>query len=674
IGGALVVIIAAVITHTPYYTTSSSLVFEAKIPDLIYSNNDRNLHSFEDWMRTQEHEIESHAVLSRAIQAYEDSGFVWRHDGETDKTAADRLRGRLNISQINNTQLLTVEMGSTNQVGLAEIINAVTYEYISHKDRQRKEKDLKKLTYLKAEKNKYNLRLDEAYQDLVNISRSYGTAIADEKNLYIYLDMFIDLRSRYNQVLTKRLEAENKLEALKNQKTRLQTLDVYDLQNTQLLLEMEQEINAKMIGLDPSSTLFGEYSKMLDEINGKNIRSARKYFIAGIDQEINTQAMVKESAQNTELDLQKEMKKAQYELMEINTAVLKTSTQRQAIERIIAIWDRINGRIEEIEIELFNPGRVQVLSAAQSPEFPNPSKLIKKVFLGIIAMVGLALGVAVLKEWLDKRVKRVSDIEKNLGFPAGGFVIDGSIENIAPEDQAGVYQKHPNSYTTELYNQLVVGIEREQKEFNSKTFAFFSLQGSSGVTTVAKNILAMLDAGKHEKIYVDLNPCTVEDEASREGECDGLIAWMEKHRSLEAGVKTSVTEHFEELKLGSLREMDIARIRPSSVQELVKRLKKKYKYIFIDGPSLLASSESQTIAQETDVSIIVVDAQKDTWPELSRAVHILDHLKIKVLSVVLNKVQIKRAGYLSKSIKAKHSKGRSILYSPQHLTDENEAA
>jgi len=672
VGGALLVIVGAVMTHTPYYTTSASLVFEPKIPDLVYSNNDRNLHSFEDWMRTQEHEIESYTVLSNAIQTYEDSGFVWTRPDESHKTAVDRLRGRLNIRQINNTQLMTIEMGSSNQVGLAEMINAVTSGYIAHKDFQRKSKDLEKLAYLKSEKEQYGVRLEAAYQDLMDISKRYGTAIADEKNLYIYLDMFIDLRTRYNQVLTKRLETENTLEALKNQKLRLANMDVYDLKNTQLLLEMEQEINAKMIGLDTLGTLYKDYARILKEINNNNISSARKYLIAEIDQEISAQMMLNESAQHTADDLQKEMKKAQRELMDINTAVLKTSTQRQAIERIIAIWDRVNARIEEIEIELFNPGRVQVLSAAQSPEFPNPSKLIKKIILGIIAMLGFSLGVAVAIEFLDKRVKRVSDIETNLGFAAGGFIIDGSIEGIASEDMANVFRNHPNSYTTELYNQLAIGIEREYKEFNSQTFSFFSLQGDSGASTIARNILAMLDAGKHEKIYVDLTPCTSEDD--EDGTCNGLIDWMAKYHTLEAGVKRSPEGYFDELNLGSLREMDIARIRPSSVQVLVNRLKKNYKYIFIDGPALLASSESQTIAQETDVSIIVVDAQKDTWPQLKRAVHILDRLKINVLSVVLNKVQIKRAGYLSKNIKARQSMGKSVLYSPKHFNEAKTAA
>ncbi|MBT3630257.1 MAG: hypothetical protein HON27_03555 [Candidatus Marinimicrobia bacterium] len=649
--GLTLMVLFVGLTHNPFYSVTSSLLFEPKIPELVYNSNDRYLHSFEDWMRTQSHEIESNQVLLAAIHAYEDSGYVWIQEGESKKTAVDRLRARLNISQINNTQIMTIALGSGSTEGLAEIVNAVANSYILHKDQQRKTQDQKKLDYLRDEKDKYNVRLDAAYQDLMDISKTYGTAVADEKNLYIYLDMFVDLRSRYNKILTDRIESENKLSALNTQKGQLLTMDVYDLQNTQELLKMEQSINAKMVGLKPGSDLFSQYSQMLAEIDTNSIRSARKYLVADVDHNISEQTMLRDAAKLTEKDLQKELRKAQLELMDINTAVLKTSTQRQAIERIINIWDRINDRIEQIEIELFNPGRVHVLSAAQSPEFPDPNKLMKKLFIGIITIFGLSIGVASARELSDKRVKRVSDIERVLGFPATGFLLDASTENIPEENLDSIYRRHPLSYMTELYNQLAVKIEKEHGSFGAQTFSLFSLKGKSGVSSTAKNILAMLDADKHEKILVDLNaqPPLLGAQGNSVN-VNGLITWLAKHKTLENGIERDVDAYYDVLPLGSLREMDIARIRPSVVQELFSRLKKDYKYIFIDGPPLLTSSESQTIAQETDASILVVDSQKNIWPELTRAVSILDKLKVSVISVILNKVQLKRAGYMSKTL------------------------
>ena len=665
--GLTLMVLFVGLTHKPYYSVSSSLLFEPKIPELVYTNNDRYLHSFEDWMRTQSHEIESNQVLLSAIHSFEDSGYVWIQNGESEKTAVDRLRGRLNISQINNTQIMTIALGSGNKEGLAEIVNAVTQSYINYKDQQRKTQDQQKLGFLRDEKDKYNVRLDAAYKDLMDISKTYGTAVADEKNLYIYLDMFVDLRSRYNKILTDRIESENKLSALNTQKTQLLTMDVYDLQNTQELLKMEQDINSKMVGLKTDSDLYTQYSYMLAEIDSNSIRSARKYLVADIDHNISEQTMLRDAAKLTEKDLQNELGKAQLELSEINTAVLKTSTQRQAIERIINIWDRINDRIEQIEIELFNPGRVQVLSAAQPPEFPDPNKLMKKIFMGILGIFGLSIGVVAAKEFSDQTIKRVSDIERVLGFPATGFLLDTSSESIPDENLDRLYKTHPHSYMTELYNQLAVKIEKEHDAFGAQTFSLFSLKGKSGVTSAAKNILAMLDADKHEKILVDLNaqPSLV-GTTGEQSIANGLIGWLAKHKTLENGIEKDVDAYFDILPLGSLREMDIARIRPSVVQELFSRLKKDYKYIFIDGPPLLISSESQTIAQGSDACILVVDSQQNIWPELIRAVNILDKLEVSVISVILNKVQLKRAGYMRKTL-TDHYANQQIEMQPSQL-------
>lgn len=661
--GIVAVVLFALLTYKPYYTTQATLLFEPKIPELLYNSNDRFLHSFEDWMRTQAHEIESKTVLERAITTYHDSGYVWRYPDESHKTSIDRLRGRLDISQINNTQIITIELGSRTREGLAELINNVSHEYIAHKGRQRKEQDTKKLNYLRAEKAKYNVRLEEAYQDLMDISKSYGTAVADDKNLYIYLDMFMDLRSRYNQVLTKRIETENKLNALQGQKDRLKDLNIFDLSNTQTLLEMEQEINARMVGLNPESKIYQEYYHTLEEINNQNIASARKYLMADIDREINEQTMLYDAAKASERDLANEMKKAQTELVGINTAVLKTSTQRQAIERIINIWDRINTRIEQIEIELFNPGRVRILSAAQTPEFADPSKLKKKVILGIIAMFGLSAGLALAKETLDKRIKRLNDIEKITGLAPTGYLLDREVEGISAVNMNAIYRHHPNSFMSELYNQLTVRIEKEHMEHDAQVFSLVSLQGQSGTTSVSENILAMLDADKHEKILVNLN---TDKENSLAGSEDGLISWLSTHGNLDQGIISDLDSYFDVLPLGSLREMSIARIRPSAVQELLSRLKKRYKYIFIDSPPLLVSSESQTIAQQSDVTMLVLDAQRDTWPELQRALGLLSKLKIPAISMILNKVKIMRAGYFSKALDRHHLRSHIV---PAQITE-----
>jgi len=85
---------------------------------------------------------------------------------------------------------------------------------------------------------------------------------------------------------------------------------------------------------------------------------------------------------------------------------------------------------------------------------------------------------------------------------------------------------------------------------------------------------------------------------------------------------------------------------------------------------MLLSSEAQILAQSTDVSMLVLDAQKDTWPELLRSVNLMEKLKVSVISVILNKVKIMRAGYFSQSIKDFYSRKKMPILPETHQSME----
>ncbi len=650
--GAIIVVTGAILTHKSYYTITATILFEPSIPELVYESPERYLHSFEDWMRTQTHEIESHHVLNNAITVYEKSGFKWRFPGESEKVAADRLRGRVDVSQINNTQIMRISMGSSKKEGLAEIVNLVVNKYIQHKDQQRKKQDQKKITYLREERDKFGLRLEKSYQVLMNISRKYGTAVSDEKNLYIYLNTFMDLRSRYNQILIKQIETENKLRALENQKKRLKNLEIYNFENTQLLLEMEQEIQAKMVGMREDSQEYARMIALLKEVDAKNIETARKYLLSEIEKEIDLQTTLYESARDSKKDLKVELDKAQVEVMEFNTAVLRASTQRQEIERFISIWNRINERIEQIQIELFNPGRVRVLSAALPPELPDPDKLMKKIFLGIFGVVGLGIGLGVIRGFMDNTIKRTADIEKTLGFPATGFLTDGKAEKIDEDKMFNIYKSYPDSYLAELYQQLAVRVEKEHLKHDSRVYAMFSLKGGSGSTSVISNLLAAIDAPDSGKLMIDLNIRNpLNNQFERYQNSPGIAGWLSGKHTLDKCVVNDSQFPFSVLPFGNLDQLNVPRFQYSKIEEILTHFRKNYQYIFIDAPPVLLTSEAQKIAQLTDVSIALLDAQKDIWADLIQAMEILKKLGVQVISVILNKTPALRNGYLRKSIK-----------------------
>lgn len=636
--GTALVIGIVIKTHNPYYTVSASLLFEPHIPELVYSSNERYLHSFEDWMRTQSHEIESPWVLTNAIRKFELDGFNWLRDSETEKTAVDRLRGRLDISQINNTQILTLTLGSNELVGLAEIVNSVVQSYIDHKDHQRKDLDQQKLTYLRGEREKYNERIDQAYQDLVDISREYATAVTDEKNLYIYLNMFMDLRSRYNQALTEGIDAESKMSALIGQRDRLLEMDVYDPRNSQVLIELEQEIMSAMVGLQESSPEYARHEANLANLDNASIETARNYWISEINLELNNQTMLHEAAHTSVGELKKQLGYAELELMEFNTAILTTNTQRQEIDRLTNIWNRINERIEQIEIELFNPGQVKILSAAQTPEFPDPNKMMKKVILGIVVIFGLSFGLAIGKEFLDPRIKRKQDLESSLGFPVGAVIPNCESEGIAKSKLQNLPCHHPNSYIVESFRQLAVRLEQDHEKHGSSVYSVHSMAGGSGSTAIVKNILSILDVPANRKLLLDLSNSSIAADTAMDSS-DGVNPknFISNPESIENYIIQSEEGAYSEVKFDSTGNINRKQLR-----DLFEYLKTKFDYVLVDTSAFLFSSFSQAVSQRSDMSLVIVNSQKDTYTQLYHGLDLLKSLNVDSLTIIQNNISAPR--------------------------------
>lgn len=649
--GSVAVITLTHFSSKPYYTTSATIRFDPHLPELLYNDAERYLHSFEDWMRTQIHEIEAHDVLEKAIADYEKAGFHWMLPEETIKTAVDRLRGRLQVSQINNTQIMSLSLSGPHQKGLAEIINTVIDSYISIKNQQRIAMDKQKLTYLLKERDVYAARLEESYQGLMDISKKYATAVADEKNLYIYLNMFMDMRAKYNGVLLTRIETENKLAALQDKRERLLNLSVSGFEANEMLLEMEQMIREKMIGIKEESPEYQRMEKLLENIRQKNVELTRKMLLSQIEMEIFEFTEQYQTAFNSEKQLMGELRKTQIEVMEFNTAVLRASTKRQEIERFINTWNRINQRIEEIQIELFNPGRVNVISHALMPEAPDASQKTKKMALGIFACVFLGLVVAVGRSFLDNRIRRPGDIEKVLGFPVTGHILDVKAEQIEANNIYRLVKDHPHSFISSLYHKLANRFEKERFTHQTNVFGLFGLKHGCGATTTAFNILSILDAPESRKLYIDLNVRTPLDlKHPIRPEAEGFLNWAEKGGHWQNYIIQDDAHPFQILKLGK-SENESGQLRTSSLRELIAEIREDYDYIFIDAPPVLQSHEAQNIAQVVDVVVTVIDAEQNTWPELISSTELMNKLGVSVLSVVLNKTPLLRNGFYKRAIK-----------------------
>jgi uncharacterized protein involved in exopolysaccharide biosynthesis/Mrp family chromosome partitioning ATPase len=659
---------------SPRYSAEALLNINPYFSRILYKTEETEwIRSYEDWMRTQVNVLKSYPVLEKAIENHEAEGFLWRHSDETIQSAVNRLAARLDIKQIRETQIISISMVANTKEGLAEIINSVIKSYIDNERNLRIKENNFKLEQLTSEKEKIKKELEVSYQKLEEVSEKFGTAISDEKNLYVYIESLNDLRSSYNEILVKRINMQKKHEALNNMQEEIKNLDVSALANenmdkNEVLLDnlihynrKEQEIIEEMVGLKAEHPRYIFLQKKLRELQAqsKNISNSltekQKNIIKDkmiTDNEIESKEILNEyeTLNSTEKQLKIELDKLQNDILDYNTAVLRASTRRQEITRLQGTLNRINERIDQILIESTSPGRMTIQSEALVPENPSVEKRPKLLALGFLGSLFIGVALALALGFLDNRINNTNDFEKVLGFPITGHVIDANYDNIKSSDVYSVYNKHPDSFLYQQYTQISLQLQKEHREHGSKVFTFSSLKDGNGSSSLALNSLAAVNASKDRKLYIDLN--TRNPLSTRYPEFKNISKINEFIENM--GNKDQIFDSMSKFPFRALTASDgkydsiIQQL--SNIEQLLNYIKNDYDYIFIDAPPLLMSSASLELASLSDVVILTPKFSSTNWNDLIRGIGILDHLGIKVISVVLNKVTYSKPDAIKKEI------------------------
>lgn len=686
--GSILAIIAGIKLPKPFYEVEALLLLEPYLPKILYSaDKTAFLHSYEDWMRTQVKVITSYPILKESIELYHQQGYIWRKPDEPLKTAMDRLGAKLKVKQQLETQIVSISMSSSTKVGLAEIVNSTIDVYINSKIQERHSEDNFKLDYLQSEKKKNETLLDSSYRKLEELSSKFNIAIAEENSRSVFTQSLLDLKEAYNSLVIEGIKFESEAEALYQE---LKFIDQEDFRlqaeasveentifkdNKLQLSRKEQEIRNQMIGLKKDNPDYQYYQIFIDDIN-RRIEAMR---IETIEKEIQNLRLTKRTTalfrirtieNNIERILREKQKlqqilvETQKEALEFNTAVLRTNTQTQEIERFQTVLNKINERIQEIKIESITPGRVFVISKALPPDGPAPSKGPLIILAGIIGSLVLGCLVAIMKGFFDDTVLRPTDIQKVLGFPVTDYILNSTFDLIPSADVYTIYRNQPRSYLYEQYRRIALHFEKEHREFNSQVFVTIGPKDSSGVTSFIINVLAFLDAPKEKKILIDLNQRNpISNVIPTVLKTKNFIENIKNPEEVSKFILKDIGLPFHVLSLGG----DGVSIDHSDIEAVVTELKKHYTYLYVDSPPLLLSADSQKYALIGDVVIMLVMGGKTLWHELLRGLDILDHLKIQAISIVLNNTGLLKSGYLGKEIKTFYTRELISEYSTQDL-------
>jgi succinoglycan biosynthesis transport protein ExoP len=417
---------------------------------------------------------------------------------------------------------------------------------------------------------------------------------------------------------------------------------VLDSPLIQRLREQEAEVERK--AADLSEEYGARHPKMINVLSEaqdikKKIRQEVTKIIKGLENEVGV-------AKARENSLRKSLETLKGRLSKSNRAEVQLrSLEREATANRM-LFENFLGRYKETS-EQENRGiqraDARVISVADIPSraaFPKKSLILT---LAIIGSTFLGTLFAFAIEQLDKGFRSSEQIEQMIGVRALGLVPalgKLTLVNTTPEKYI---LDHPTSAFTEAIRSLNTALQISGADGSIKKIMLTSAVPGEGKSTISICLMRLLAKAGHSVVLVDLDlrKPSIHNKLQIKSEPGVAELISGKYKFTDVVIMDQLTSgHIIPAGAPSNNPPDL--LGNDIMDQLLKGLEKRYDYVIIDTPPVLAVSDAKILSQKVDATIFVAH-----WAETKREVVIQGIKEIQssrgyLAGVVLSQVHVEK--------------------------------
>jgi succinoglycan biosynthesis transport protein ExoP len=274
---------------------------------------------------------------------------------------------------------------------------------------------------------------------------------------------------------------------------------------------------------------------------------------------------------------------------------------------------------------------VTVVERAAVPSVPvRPDK---KKIAGLAALIGLALGVALLigRDYFDNTLKDPDEMERYL-----------HLDLLAAVPRYGDETVH---LVTEAYQHLRTALLFARRDEGGQVVLVTGTAPQEGKTTTLVNIAKLLASSGEKAIVVDcdLRRAQLHTWLGLDRE-PGFTDYFVSHIDLDTLIRSTQVPNLFALTAGVLPPNPPALLARRDVGELLARLRLQFEWVLVDSPPLASVTDALLLARHADIVVFVVHHNKVDKKLVKRTVASLRKVTPNLLGGVLNAVDVKSKG------------------------------
>ncbi|WP_245287789.1 polysaccharide biosynthesis tyrosine autokinase [Bradyrhizobium sp. URHA0013] len=671
--GAVAVVILYLLTASPMYTATASILMDTRQAQLLNKASDAANATLIDpgFVESQVEIITSENLIRGVVNKLnltKDPEFVGPPTGilatvvgtvsrlfssngppskeQLEQTAVLELKKNLKVERVGQTYVLNLSFRSLAADKAAQVANAISDEYVVGSLEAKYQSTKRASEWLQnrsAELQAQAITSDRAVQTFKAENGIVGTSrgLVNEQQL-------ADVNTQLIQARAATAEAKARLDRIKQVTTQdLAQPTVTDALNNPVITRLRAQFLDLQAQYADWSNKYGK-----DHQATQNIASKMQDLKTSIRDEVNRIADAYRSdyeiAKSREVSLESGLKGLVTESGSTAQAQVKLRNLESAADTYRTLYNNFLQKLQEAtQNESFPISESRVIATAVTPDKKSSPKTALVLLGGIIAGLCFGLGGACAREMLSQVIRTPTEIENEIGLRCLGTLPDVGDGRDQPwsATRASVYAvDHPFSRFAESLRsaKTAIDVARLTKEMN--VVGIVSSLPKEGKTTVAANLAHLVAMAGHKTLLIDgdLHTQSLTKKLAPEATY-GLLEALSDSANFERYVSVS-----KKTNLSLLPAVVRSRLTNSSdimasreMATLLGALRQKYAYIFIDLPPILPVTDAKAVGHLVDSLVYVVEWGKTRRSAVQEAVAEIEGFSSKIVGVLLNRANPK---------------------------------